>query len=231
MGRQSQKTWTTKESCTYQASGLYTAKVIVESNGNFAEGRAIISVAPPGPTGGGRLTLLLTQNLFVGMPRSADVGRLQEFLKQLGYFPRTEETTTFFGRVTMSAVQGYQRAYGIAFSGDPWTTGYGSVGPKTRAHMAIGVTQKKESVTPETSSRLFRNLGQGISGDDVRYLQEKLKSLGFFPAAQGTTGYFGVLTEEAVKKFQCARNIICSGDPVTTGHGLVGPKTLTAFER
>lgn len=40
-----------------------------------------------------------------------------------------------------------------------------------------------------------------------------------------TTGYFGILTQSAIQRFQCEHNIICEGSPQTTGYGLVGPKT------
>ncbi|MBI5306453.1 peptidoglycan-binding protein [Candidatus Wolfebacteria bacterium] len=39
------------------------------------------------------------------------------------------------------------------------------------------------------------------------------------------TGYFGVLTKQAVQRFQSKNNIVYSGDENTTGYGLVGPKT------
>ena len=40
------------------------------------------------------------------------------------------------------------------------------------------------------------------------------------------TGYYGTLTTAAVERFQCVYDIICSGSPVTTGYGRVGPLTL-----
>src|SRR3989344_3225249 len=39
------------------------------------------------------------------------------------------------------------------------------------------------------------------------------------------TNYFGSLTREAVKKFQCKHKIICKGNETTTGWGSLGPKT------
>ncbi|MFN7088787.1 MAG: peptidoglycan-binding domain-containing protein, partial [Candidatus Paceibacteria bacterium] len=39
------------------------------------------------------------------------------------------------------------------------------------------------------------------------------------------TGYFGTLTEQAVKNFQCRYNIVCGGSPLETGWGQVGPQT------
>lgn len=74
-----------------------------------------------------------------------------------------------------------------------------------------------------------RTLRRGSSGEDVRRLQEFLKN----PPAGGpeiypeglVTGYLGSLTEAAVKRFQAKYGIVFYGDPVSTGYGLVGPKT------
>lgn len=68
-------------------------------------------------------------------------------------------------------------------------------------------------------------LRKGMRGDAVTELQIFLaKDKGIYPEGL-ITGYFGSLTESAVKRFQCARGIVCSGDPESTGYGTVGPKT------
>jgi hypothetical protein len=36
---------------------------------------------------------------------------------------------------------------------------------------------------------------------------------------------FGVLTNSALKKFQCAQGIACSGEEATTGYGLLNSAT------
>ncbi|MFH1098618.1 MAG: peptidoglycan-binding domain-containing protein [Candidatus Uhrbacteria bacterium] len=42
----------------------------------------------------------------------------------------------------------------------------------------------------------------GKRGANVTNLQKELQRLGFFPAAQKTTGYYGAITRRAVKKYQ-----------------------------
>lgn len=71
----------------------------------------------------------------------------------------------------------------------------------------------------------------GDGGLDVLNLQKKLNSLGFTvspsgPGAPGyETSYYGPATTAALKKFQCQYNIVCVGDPWTTGYGNFGPMT------
>jgi hypothetical protein len=44
-------------------------------------------------------------------------------------------------------------------------------------------------------------------------------------ASDNATGYFGKLTLAALKKYQCDTEIVCAGDPSSTGYGQTGPKT------
>ena len=76
-----------------------------------------------------------------------------------------------------------------------------------------------------------QNLQLGDENSEVKFLQKILNKAGFTITAAGPgspgneTDYFGELTRQAVQRFQCAKNIVCSGDEGTTGYGLVGPKT------
>jgi peptidoglycan hydrolase-like protein with peptidoglycan-binding domain len=70
---------------------------------------------------------------------------------------------------------------------------------------------------------LSRTLGVGSRGADVTALQDFLRAKGYLSDA--STGYFGTLTEAAIKKLQAANNVVSSGSAATTGYGAVGPKT------
>lgn len=78
-------------------------------------------------------------------------------------------------------------------------------------------------VVPDTTYAA-RSLVLGHSGADVKAAQTQLVSRGYLAAGKNT-GYFGPLTLAAVKKFQCAEKIACSG----TGYGVIGPKTQAAL--
>ena len=71
---------------------------------------------------------------------------------------------------------------------------------------------------------LKRILYRGTRGDDVKNLQTFLIGKKHL-AANNITGFFGPLTQQAVQKFQCAQGIVCSGDEVSTGYGVIGLKT------
>lgn len=73
-----------------------------------------------------------------------------------------------------------------------------------------------------------RPLVRGNIGEDVSKLQEFLHSTGDLREAS-TSGYFGSVTEAAVKQWQTRMNIATSGDSHTTGFGALGPKTRDAL--
>src|SRR3989344_3543047 len=52
-----------------------------------------------------------------------------------------------------------------------------------------------------------RNLSEGVTGDDVKCLQNYLKSTGHFPAATNSTGFFGPTTKSSVIKWQTANGV------------------------
>src|SRR3989338_6850347 len=68
----------------------------------------------------------------------------------------------------------------------------------------------------------------GSRNDDVVALQSILKENWFY-AHPEITGYFGLLTQQAVEAFQKAKGIVSNGTPQTTGYGRVGPQTINAL--
>lgn len=93
------------------------------------------------------------------------------------------------------------------------------------------LAQLRGETLPETSPScpvLSRSLHRGMRGEDVVSFQRFLVSQGTLEAGNDT-GYFGPLTEQAVQKWQAQYGVVSSGDPDSTGYGLVGPKTRAAI--
>lgn len=74
---------------------------------------------------------------------------------------------------------------------------------------------------------LSRTLALGARGEDVRSLQEFLRSRGLLQSE--ATGYFGSLTEAALRAFQAAEGVVSSGNAASTGFGVMGVKTRAAI--
>lgn len=83
------------------------------------------------------------------------------------------------------------------------------------------------TVTPSSVQcpHVSRVLKRGATGPDVTRLQQFLAlDPAVYPEAQ-VTGYYGALTEAAVKRFQCKNKLVCDGTPESTGYGVTGPRT------
>lgn len=147
-----------------------------------------------------------------------DVRAVQQFLQSQSLFT-SAPITGYFGPLTREAVEAFQIQKGIVQTGG---VGLGVVGPLTRGAMAqacIGESVSGNSTSSTVSilsELLVRPLSQGLEGSDVRALQQFLKEKGFYFYPQ-ITGYFGPITEMAVKAFQSAHGI----PPL----GIVGPQT------
>lgn len=66
---------------------------------------------------------------------NGDVSQLQAFLgKDKNIYPEGV-VTGYYGNLTLEAVKRWQEAHGIVSSGDPASTGFGHIGPRTRGEM------------------------------------------------------------------------------------------------
>ncbi|MGH9436703.1 MAG: peptidoglycan-binding protein [Terriglobia bacterium] len=164
----------------------------------------------------------LTRYLYHGVTGS-DVLVLQNYLIALGLMPG-DDNTGYYGEVTEGAVQKLQCKLTVICSGDTASTGWGVVGPET-IKMLTGASVGPTPVPASTGSTA---IFPGEEGSIVKTLQNILITNGYMPA-DDNTGYYGEVTEDAIAKFQCLANIVCSGDPVTTGYGQAGPKTREAL--
>ena len=120
------------------------------------------------------------------------VADIQQRLMDLGYMGY-DEPSEYYGEQTVEAIELFQRRYGLEITG-------------IADEITFGLLFAKDAETYSVS--------EGVEGDDVKELQERLVELGYLGEA---TGYFDAATTEAVKKFQ-ARNIL-------TADGTIGQDT------
>lgn len=164
--------------------------------------------------------LNIPRRLYMGISGN-DVRVLQEALASMPDIYPEGLATGYFGSLTKRAVQRFQERYNVAKEGAP---GYGDVGPGTRAKLQelfgskTVASQQTGEATVTALQQITRELDMGDNGEDVKVLQTFLSSIpGVYPEGL-TTGRFGPLTRNAVKRFQEHYGI--------SSVGRVGPQTL-----
>lgn len=204
-----------------QTPNLYTVGPVSEAY----LGQRPFEIAPPGAGGSSPNPSGPTSGTSTaGRPtvRRGDTGEHVLFLQQRllahGY---SVSADGIFGPGTENAVRNFQNSQGLV--------GDGVVGPKTWAALgdAAGPEPEPEpqpEPEPEpdpsdwsgTASR--PTIRRGDRGEDVRYLQQRLRAYGYTISADGA---FGPATESAVRSFQRSNGL--------TADGVVGPKTWQAL--
>jgi hypothetical protein len=92
------------------------------------------TVAGPAATSAGAGSCPSLSRTLQRTSEGADVRSLQQYLVSGGYL--TAEPTGYFGTLTEKALQDFQTKVGLVSSGSPASTGWGVLGPKTRAAIA-----------------------------------------------------------------------------------------------
>lgn len=157
----------------------------------------------------------LTRDLASGS-QGEDVLRLQAFLASDPAIYPEGLVTGYYGALTVKAIKRFQAKYGLPQ--------VGRVGSLTRAKLIeiFGRSPAPASAPSSQSSALqllTKTLRGRMQDAEVSILQEFLsKNKEIYPQGQ-VSGYFGQLTENAVKRFQTKYGI----DPI----GVVGPITRT----
>jgi peptidoglycan hydrolase-like protein with peptidoglycan-binding domain len=133
------------------------------------------------------ITLSLTSAAFADTlkygSRGAEVTKLQEQLKKLGYF--SGKATGYFGSVTKTAVKKFQASKGVAVDG------------------IVGKQTSKILFDSGTSSR------SALSREQLKKVQTVLKNQGMYKGK--IDGIFGKLTNSAVKQFQQKNGLPATG--------------------
>ncbi len=125
---------------------------------------------PPYPTATSTVTSIpiLTTTLFLG-EHGEEVRLLQQAFADNGLL--SVPPTGFYGPLTEKAVEAFQSAHSIISFGSPFTTGYGSVGPKTLAEINMFLaTTTTTAISPTLSSTVFSD--ETIANHDVRVYRD-----------------------------------------------------------
>ena len=98
--------------------------------------------------------------------------------------------------------------------------------PALVATSSVAVSPVSVTIVSAACYPFNRSLGVGARGGDVTALQNYLKTQGYFSAT--ATGYFGVLTQAAVGRWQTQNSVAASGG---AGNGIFGPLSRGFFMR
>lgn len=138
------------------------------------------------------VSAVFSANLNTGMT-SSDVKRLQQLLNSdpdtrvaVSGIGSSGNETNYFGLLTQKAVQKFQCKYNIVCLGTPQTTGYGNLGPKTRAKIRAVFEKVAETISlpsapvaapaSETQAQI-KSLQEQIQALQVLLLQAQIKLL------------------------------------------------------
>lgn len=138
----------------------------------------------------------INRSLFSGSS-GGQVINLQNRLKQLGFLSSDTPSNGHFGPETKQAVMEFQKAKGIY--------PIGIVGPRTRKAL-----NNQEFITNK-DYQFTQDCKYNDRGEEVKQLQTRLRDLNFFPYWIRSTGWFGPITEKAVRIFQKFYNLNITG--------------------
>lgn len=116
--------------------------------------------------------------------------------------------------------------------GDIGEDGWQYIDASYMAYIWTSFSYIETDIQTSFSHKFTTQLKIGNSGEEVVALQQALKVDGEFPSTQVCTGYFGTVTQKAVKNFQIkyAKDILIPAG-VTSPTGIVGMYTLAKLNQ
>lgn len=147
---------------------------------------------------------------------------------------RTIALSLGFDITTVDGNIGYARHLYDTQGTDPWLDSFSCWNPGT-AESAASSTVAVLSEDASSLKMLTVDMSLGKINPQVKTLQKMLNAMGYTIAKKGPgslgeeTTKYGASTRVAVRTFQCAEHIACSGSEGTTGYGFVGERTRAAL--
>lgn len=181
------------------ATGKADAATLIRLYSDDAIGAEDSSAPTPTPTPTPLPQVTPSRTLRYGTT-GEDVKLLQNRLIELGYLKTMADGN--FGAGTLNALKAFQKANGLSVDGVAGSQTY----KKLFSDKAIEADPSEggEVLIPS------RTLTTGDSGDDVRSVQYRLKTLGYLTGT--ADGQYGTATAAAMKAFQQMNGLTASGD-------------------
>ena len=139
-----------------------------------------------------------TRTLRYGMS-GEDVKVLQKRLIALGYLTGTADGQ--FGTATSAAVRAFQKANGLSVDG---------VAGSATCNKLFSDSAEEAPDSSDSTLIPDRTLAYGSSGDDVKSVQKRLKTLKYYTGT--ADGQYGTATVEAMKAFQQMNGLTATGE-------------------
>ena len=151
-----------------------------------------------------------TETLEMGSEGS-EVKKLQQALKNLGYLSGSVDGK--FGIATQAAVIAFQKNNNLTADGKAGVATlsklYSGTANKSTGTVKIDTNNNSGRDTSEISSTGYVTLESGVSGEQVKTLQQRLKDLGYYNGS--VDGKYGDGTMAAVMAFQLRNNLTVDG--------------------
>jgi len=148
--------------------------------------------------------------------RGPSVQTIQYNLYKLGFVAKSD-MTGYYGTRTEAAVKKFQAARGRKATGIVTKDDYALI---TKFGAAAKAPAQAPTRTPATQKTNAVVAKAGSRGATVRTIQNNLYKLGLL-GSDSVTGYYGVKTETAVKKFQAARGRKATGIVTKDDYALI----------
>ena len=143
------------------------------------------------------------RKLTLGM-KGDDVKSVQKKLLALGYL--TGKADGVYGTATESAIRRFQTRNGLTSDGICGEDTVKALYSSTAIDAGSSVTPSPKPVDESAPTRILR---PGMSGDDVKSVQSRLKALGYYTGT--VDGNYGTGTMAAVASFQLRNNLSADG--------------------
>ena len=143
------------------------------------------------------------RKLTLGM-KGDDVKSVQTKLIALGYL--TGKADGVYGTATESAIRRFQTRNGLTSDGICGEDTVKALYSSTAIDAGSSVTPSPKPVDESAPTRILR---PGMSGDDVKSVQSRLKALGYYTGT--VDGNYGTGTMAAVASFQLRNNLSADG--------------------